>query len=359
MNNLIDMTEFASKIVLRPNSPFLNRILERIYDKWDTTACVHDRWGTMKKWVDRYKNGASFEEMLSCSEADAYGKWCLSLNAEYTPDNIDDKKKEIVNMIVSIAKGGYSEDKWPKDARWYPIRTSIDGMGLLHTFDGAHRMMILTALGMETPSMARFVPDTFQKAISSLSSLYQPSCHPCVQSLSVNRKDLVRYQVISDAMKNLRINSACEIGCAEGEGLIVLAKSGAKMTGIENEDSRFALAQALCKVTGKAEVKKELKKTQEHDAYIGLSVWHHLGKSLQDLNDWIDLTKHAKFQFVEMPEPMSKTFKQPLIDDTGWKWENVGEEILQYIIKVGKYTKSEILYVDKKYANRKTILISR
>lgn len=348
MDNYTKGGEYTDRIILIPESPYLKNMLERIYDRWDT----------MNKWVQKYKEGLSFEEMLICPEAESYGKW-WSNSFEKTVDEINIRKKQIVNMIFDIANNGYDENKYLNSEGWFPIRVSIDGMGTIWSYDGAHRTMILTALNKEIPTKIEYIRNNFLQNILPLSMLYQPSSHPCVQKLKVVRKDLERYKVISKVIKTLNIETACEIGCAEGEGIFVLAESGVKMTGIENENARLTLARALNEISTQKVKLKNTIDTTNYDAYIGLSVWHHLAENLEKLNEWIDLTKHAKFQFIEMPEPGSKTYKQGLIDDTGWDWKNVGEELINYIIANGGYTKSEVLYIDTKYANRKTILLSK
>jgi len=365
MNNLMENytkgSEYIDKIILKSDSPYLYKLLDRIYDRWDTTERVYDRWSTMNKWVQQYKNGASFDEMMNCSEAESYGKWWSHNQTSKTSEEINNRKKQIVDMIISIANNGYNENDWLNTNGWCPIKVSIDGMGTLWTFDGAHRTMILAALGIDIPAKIEFIRTNFLESILPLSMLYQPSSHPCVQNLKVIRKDFARYQAVCDVMSTLNIKTACEIGCAEGEGLIVLAKNGVEITGIENDESRLTLSRSLCEVTKKAKVRKQLNAVQYDicDACIGLSVWHHLAQDLKSLNKCVDLTKNVKFQFVEMPEHGSKTFQQQLIDDTGWNWEDVGEKLTQHIMDRGGYKKSEVVYVDEKYANRKTILLSK
>ena len=358
MNNYTKGSEYNDRIILYPDSPYLKKMLERIYDRWDTTECIYDRWGTMNNWVQKYRKGLSFDEMLNCAEAELYGRWWSHVD-EKTEEEIYNRKIDVVNMIIDIANNGYDENKYSSTKDWFPIRVSIDGMGSIWSYDGAHRTMILASLSMETPCKIEYIRTNFLESILPLSMLYQPSSHPCVQNLKVIRKDLERYKVISNVIKTLNIKSVCEIGCAEGEGAFVLAESGANITGIENENARLTLARALNEVSRQKIILKSVIDTNKYDAYVGLSVWHHLAENLETLNKWIDLTKHANFQFIEMPETGSKTYKQGLIDDTGWNWENIGEEITQHLMQRGGYTNSEILYVDKKYANRKTILLSK
>jgi hypothetical protein len=349
-----------NKAILTPDNPFLVSTLARLYDKWNVRSFEYDRIGTIRGWVNRYVNGASFADMLTCPESNAYRRWLAYVNSDKHPshDDIENKTIERVNMIVSIANDGYNEEKWENVPGWFPIRISVDGAGLVYSFDGSHRSAILSCLGKDVPVRIYDIKQPFAGVISGIPVLYQPSSHPCVYGLSVNRKDLIRYEKIRDRMLELGINSVCEIGCAEGEGVAVLGSGGASVVGIENDHPRATLALSLCNTIGRGHVKSALDGSR-YQAFVGLSVWHHLAKDKASLDEWVKKTKHADYQFIEMPEQGSKTFHPELINEMKWQWENVGDLILDYIMSQGQYKNMVLVYTDPAYANRKTVLISR
>ena len=75
MKNYTKGNQLVENIVIKTDSPYLPKLLDRIYDKWNTEEKIFNRWNTMNKWVQRYKNGASLEEMINSPEAELYGKW--------------------------------------------------------------------------------------------------------------------------------------------------------------------------------------------------------------------------------------------------------------------------------------------
>ena len=99
--------------------------------------------------------------------------------------------------------------------------------------------------------------------------------------------------------------------------------------------------------------------TEQFDALVSLSTHHHLAKDVEALDDWIDGTRCATVQVIELPEPGSSRWTDDLLVGLDADYRTIGERVIDRICSRGGYRRSESLWFDSRYGHRETLVLDR
>jgi len=334
-------------ITLRPDSPY-----------------TLDMFSTLQERVDAAR-------AILQGDTEPYLRWWDATCLPQKPPKGKRKIQEryVLEMAYKIRDEGYDEVAWAEWSKenhpyWYPIRVTIDPLGRVTLFDGNHRACFCFALGQpihaqiyrRAPSWAAVVQERHKAG-----ALYQPHSHPDLEGLKVYRRGVSRYETVGKYLADSGCERVCEIGSNYGVGCVAMAHQGLAVTGLEHNPGYARLQRSLFAVYPGLKLKSIQggmgKRPAGVDAYVGLSVWHHLAQDLGTLDAWIRATSHAEFQIIELPEPGSTRWTDELLHDMKADYQTIGPKVLERIRALGGYKHKRTMGKDARYAQRETVAL--
>ena len=256
-------------------------------------------------------------------------------------------------MFLDIKKNNYCEESYEFFAKknniiWKPISFTLLSNGVLQLHDGNHRAFILLNLNKSFEAYEYMIYEKFLKLKNN--KFYQKPIHPLYNNCKYVRDNFNRYDKIGFILNKLKINSSCEIGCAEGSGIFNVSKYIDNLYGTEIDEDKYLIANSLAAISKVKILKTDIFPKEKTESYIFLSILQHFLDKLDKLNFLMDNIKHAKLIFVELPEEGSKTWHEEFI--LLKKPSDFITSKLQEIFPF-KY----LIHTDKKYAKRKTYIM--
>ena len=221
------------------------------------------------------------------------------------------RQQAIIDLYCSIKKDGYNGS---------PIAVYFDKeTGEIHTYDGYHRLSIMDFLGVSAdvncvvsyhhPTDPRqrgdFPLEDRLRELNSGEYLYEPCEDPRVRDWPVWRPDSEgRLNVV---LEGLVEGSVLDVGCSCGWFSRQLARRGFKVTSLESNAKRLAVARYLS-ITQNLAVENLLGKWQSldrcFDNVLMLSVLHHDFLSVGPDRAFMDLKRlrgRCRRLIVEVP----------------------------------------------------------
>jgi len=294
-------------------------------------------------------------------DTEPYALWwdTLGLDPAARPQRV----ASMLAMVEGIQTLGY--DAWAAKSTLpdAPIGVSINQRGRVSIYDGTHRACVLYALGRPIPATVYRRAPSWAAVIDSLSShgLYQSHPHPDLAGRRAYRVNVERYEVIGNALVDLGCRKVVELGSNYGVGCVSMAQQGLDVIGLEHTPSFEALQRSLFAVHPGLALRsvrggRDKCRSKGVDAFVGLSVWHHLARDTETLDAWIEHTKGAAFQVIELPEPGSTTWTSAFADEAGGL-AMCRDYLLTRLLERGGYKVQRTLYVDSRYVGRETLLL--
>ncbi len=251
---------------------------------------------------------------------------------------------------------------------WAPIQVGMDRLGRLCLGDGNRRAIAQLLSGRPVLAKVFWRDPEWAAAVAAIARpgawLYQSHPHPEFAGQPVGRTDTERYSLVGSALAGRGVRRVVDIGSCYGTGTIAMARQGIPaVIGLEHsvsaalvQESQFSLystEHGIRSICGGIDMLPA-----GADAYVGLSVWHHLAQTIESLDAWVAKVRAAKYQVIELPESTSSLWTEPFVQATGLPTTELPSFILSRFMQVG-YVIEETLYRDDVYNGRETILLSR
>ena len=223
------------------------------------------------------------------------------------------RQQDIIKLYASIKKKGYNGST---------ILAWFDDEGLIHLYDGFHRIAVMSYLGLvdyvnvETSwkglddRVGRDFPlvDVLKKEAPGGEWLYQPVDDDRLKGWKLDRKDSP--QRLEYILNNLTGNTVLDIGCSEGYFSREIARKGYKVTAIDQRAGLIAAAKYLSILDGVevdyrvGEWHDILSKLGSFDNILFLSILHNDMKKIgveKGLEKLQAFQGKAKRVFFEVP----------------------------------------------------------
>lgn len=258
-------------------------------------------------------------------------------------------------MYLDIKNNKYCENRYKKFAEknnilWSPISFTLLSNGELRLYDGHHRSFMLLNLNRSFEAHEYMIDKKFLNLKNNF--FYQKPIHPLFDLCKYTRNDFNRYKKIGFILNKLKLNSTCELGCAEATGIFNVSKYISDVYGTEIDDNKYLVANSLTSISNIKIVKTDIFPKEKTDSYIFLSILQHFLDKLDKIDFLLNNIKHAKLIFVELPEDGSKTWHKEFL-----LLEKPSDFIISKLQEVFPF--KYLIHTDKKYAKRKTYIMSK
>lgn len=273
---------------------------------------------------------------------------------ELTEEWIVSEVLRVQKLSRQIRDEGYDETLGAVE----PILVAIFKEGQLFLGDGTRRALVLFCCNRPVTASVYHRDPAWETVVAAMENsdawLYEPHPHPDLAGLPVIRPDLTRFNAIRSYLVEKGVKKIVDLGSNYGVGAVTLAKGGdLDVTGLEHCGPYETLQRSLFQTYPDRKLTSILGSrdqcpTEGIEAYVGLSVWHHLAQTVADLDAWVDHVAKAKHLVIELPEESSTTWPPSLVEETRLPTTRLSEFILNKLARVG-FRQTAVIYMDEEY----------
>jgi len=333
----------TGKIITLSNDPWSTNLLDFIK--------LSPHFLTAKQWD---------ENIDTSLESTFYFKWLMTMfDRDGTVWNgILKNKNDIINRCIEYKKMYLVTPKWDESREIYkkvensdhyygyrPVKVHNDGM--INVWDGMHRISLLASknLPIEVTICERLLEwNTLYKELEDLypnKFLYQPILHPDFSDWTFST-DGRKEQIICDFFKKNKVDSVLDVGTCHGFTLYKLKDLIKKGIGIEDNITRFKIANLLLKKIGfdcyNNNAIDYIKHSEYVDCTLCLAMFHHISRlyPIEVFDEFLrTVAQKTKFLIYTLPQPNEEQFT--------WLYESKRSNIDEYILQTTNFKTKEII----------------